>query len=383
MRFRSTRAVIHLEHLAHNLKELRSSLGSANAFFCPMVKANGYGHGDVEISKKLQTEGVQTLGVGLIEEGILLREMGIHCELIFFGTCDEKGAKAVVHHRLVPVLSTWDQLKAMESAVSGSYPVHVKFDTGMHRLGFSMNDVAKISQYFESSSKLKLKGILTHLHTGEDAFDLNGSSFEQLKKFQQVERTFQYLKPVSHTLNSAGMLNFLKHQGSTLPHGISNIQGVRPGLAIYGLSPVETKLNLKPVMSLRSETVKYHFIKEGDGVSYNHTWKAPKDSVIAVIPIGYADGYHRLLSNRGEALFRGKRVPLVGNVCMDYLMLDITRTLKSQEIAESLKPEPVTLFGHDENGNSLSAIELAGKAQTISWEILTSVGERVPREVEV
>jgi alanine racemase len=382
MRFRSTRAVIHLDHLAHNVSELRRSLGSPSIFFCPMVKANGYGHGDVEIAKKLVAEGVEHLGVGLIEEGILLREMGVKGDLIFFGTFDESGAKAVVEYSLTPVLSTWDQLKALESTVRTIYPVHVKFDTGMHRLGFSMNDVAKLSQYFQASNKLQLKGILTHLHTGEDADNIDGTSFEQLRKFQQVERTFQYLKPVSHTLNSAGMLNFLKHQGRTLPHGISTGQGVRPGLAIYGLAPVETDLKLKPVMSLRSETVKYHLIKAGDGVSYNHTWKASQDSVIAVVPMGYADGYHRLLSNRGEVLFRGQRAPVVGNVCMDYFMINITPILKSQEVVESLKPESVTLFGSDETGKELSAFEVAKKAQTISWEILTSVGERVPREVE-
>lgn len=356
--------------------------GASSRFFCPMVKANGYGHGDVEISKQLEKEGVQHLGVGLIEEGLLLREMGINTGLLFFGTCDERGAKVVIAHRMIPVLSTWDQLKAFESVAPKDYPVHVKFDTGMHRLGFDLKDLSKLTAHFAGSSKLKIQGVLTHLHTGEDAGDVEGTSFEQLRKFQDVEKAFQNQKVISHTLNSAGFVNFLSHQGKTLPHGISPNQGVRPGLAIYGLSPVATdKLNLKPVMSLRSETVKYHWIPKGDGVSYNQTWKAPKDSVIAVIPMGYADGYHRLLSNKGEVLFRGQKVPVVGNVCMDYLMIDVTATLKD-ETAESLKPEAVTLFGADEKGNSISAVDVAKKAQTISWEILTSVGERVPREVE-
>jgi alanine racemase len=157
---------------------------------------------------------------------------------------------------------------------------------------------------------------------------------------------------------------------------------VRPGLAIYGLSPIANpSLFLKPVMSLRSETVKYHFVRQGEGVSYNHTWKADRDSIVAVIPIGYADGYHRLLSNKAHVLFRGQRVPLVGNVCMDYVMVDLTNVIKN-EVADSMKPEAVTLFGQDEMGNEISAAELAQKAQTIAWEILTSVGERVPREVE-
>ncbi len=381
MRFRPTRAVIHLGHLTHNVRELRHAIGS-NVFFCPMVKANGYGHGDVEISKCLEKENVQHLGVGLIEEGILLREMGVKSELIFFGTCDEKGARAVVEHKLTPVLSTWEQIKAFESVVATSLNVHLKMDTGMHRLGFSMADLSRLVSYFSTPGKLKLKGILTHLHSGEDASDLQGASFAQLRLFQEVEKAFHHLQPVSHTLNSAGLLNFLQHKGQSLPAGISPQQGVRPGLAVYGLAPVKTNLSLKPVMSLRSEIIKYHHVRSGEGVSYNWTWKATQDSVIGVIPIGYADGYHRLLSNRGEVLFRGQRVPLVGNVCMDYLMVDVTKALKN-EMADSLKPEPVTLFGADENQNEISAVELAQKAQTITWEILTSVGERVPKEVGV
>ena len=378
--YRPTKAVIHIENLTHNVRELRTAIGF-ETFFCPMVKANGYGHGDVEISLRLADEGVQQLGVGLIEEGILLRQMGLKTELLYFGIFDEKGAQAVVQNQMIPVLSTWEQVRALESVVPSDYPVHLKFDSGMHRLGFALSDLSRLSNYFQTS-KMKVKGILTHLHTGEDADDLQGSSFEQLKRFQDVEKAFKGLAPVSHSLNSAGCLNFLNHRGKTLPHGISPVQGVRPGLAVYGVSPVlSPAVKLKPVMSLRSETVKYHFIKRGEGVSYNITWKAPVDSVVAVIPIGYADGYHRALSNKAEVLFRGVRVPVVGNVCMDYVMVDITRTLKN-EVAESLMPEAVTLFGYDELGNQILATELAKWAGTISWEILTSVGERVPRVVD-
>ena len=383
MRFRATRAVIHLDHLAHNVRELKKAMGTSPRFFCPMVKANGYGHGDIEISRQLEKEGVQTLGVGLIEEGILLRENGIQSDLLVFGVFDERGAKAVIQHRLIPVLSTLDQLAAFESVAPAGYPVHVKFDTGMRRLGFHMQFLDRVANHFANVSKLKVKGILTHLHTGEDANRTDGSSFEQLRIFQEVEKAFRVHQPVSHTLNSAGMLNFISHEGKALPHGISPNQGVRPGLAVYGVSPLSpSPVKLKPVMSLKSETMKYHYARKGEGVSYNHTWKADKDSVIAVIPMGYADGYHRLLSNKASILFRGQRVPVVGNVCMDYFMVNITATLHGNETLETLKEEPVTLFGFDGHGNEISVGELAQKAQTIPWEILTSVGERVPREIE-
>lgn len=378
--YRPTKAVIHLEHLAQNVKELRTAIGY-DTFFCPMVKANGYGHGDVEISLRLEAEGVQQLGVGLIEEGILLRQRGVKTELLYFGTFDQPGARAIVENKMIPVLSTWDQIHALELVAPIGYPVHLKFDTGMRRLGFSMTESSHLSDYFKNS-KLKITGILTHLHSGEDAHDLKGTSFDQLRLFQEIEKAFQMYSPVSHSLNSAGCLNFLSHRGKVLPYGISSHQGVRPGLAIYGISPVpSSELKLKPVMSLRSKTVKYHFVRAQEGVSYNLTWKAAKDSVIAVIPIGYADGYQRALSNKGFVLFRGVPVPVVGNVCMDYIMIDVTQTLKN-EVAESLMPESVTLFGFDEIGNQISAQDLAKWAGTISWEILTSVGERVPRAFE-
>lgn len=380
-RYRGTRAVIDLESLAHNIQQLRGALQKPEQFFCPMVKANAYGHGDIFISQKIEELGVKYLGVGLIEEGILLREAGIKAHILFFGINDHSGVGAIILHKLIPVISDWEQLKSFESLAPQNYPVHLKFDTGMHRLGFAITELTKLKAHFSGSSKLKLSGILTHLHTGEDAHSFTGTSFEQLKLFKKVEDNFQSFNPISHAMNSAGFLNFVKHKVDSLPAEVSKLQGVRPGLAIYGISPVkDSPLNLKPVMSLRSDIIKYHYVRKGEGVSYNQTWKAAKDSVIGVVPIGYADGYHRGLSNKAELIFRNQKVPLVGNVCMDYLMIDITGALGNDSI-ENLSHEEVTLFGASPSGLEIPAAELAQKSQTIVWEILTSVGVRVPREL--
>ena len=149
---------------------------------------------------------------------------------------------------------------------------------------------------------------------------------------------------------------------------------------IYGYNPLESKdlCDLKPVMSLKSVVNTFRHLKPGEKVSYGGTWKAQRDSVIAIVPIGYADGYHRILSNQAYALFNGARVPVVGSVCMDYLMLDVTDAVKGQDLAQ-LQDKQVILFGYDSHGNFLSPEELAGKAKSITWEMLTSVGERVPR----
>lgn len=376
--YRNTQAVIHLDNLRHNVRWLRQSLGAV--FFCPMVKANGYGHGDAEISRCLQAEGVSHFGVGLVEEAWLLRKAGITKEILVFGIFEKNAIEEVVQNHLTPVVGSWDELKMLGDSLPQGHKVHLKFDTGMHRLGLPIGEVRKVREFVDQK-KITVGGILTHLHSAEDAGSFEGQSFQQLKKFQEAELAFQDLNPASHTLNSAGALHFIRHQGQALPHGISNRQGVRPGLAVYGVSPLAEAHPLKPAMSIRSQVVRYHLVKSGDSVSYGHTWKCQRDSVVAVVPIGYADGYHRKLSNSGVALFRGRNVFVVGNVCMDYIMLDITDTLKGETV-DSLKPEDVTLFGIDQQGRHLSVVDLAQRAGTISWELLTSVGERVPRVVE-
>lgn len=383
--FRHTSAVIHLDHLAHNFRILRQFHGESN-FFCPMVKANGYGHGDVEVARCLEREGAQHLGVGLVEEGLLLRQMGVRCELLVFGIFDRRAAEEVLKWNLTPVISVWNQIEVLEALpVNGNQriAVHVKFDTGMHRLGFSFEDAQKVFEKLSRHPKIEVKGICTHLFKGEDAYDLNGQSIQQLQKFAVIENIFAPLKPVSHSLNSAGILNLhrLRQEQVTLPHGIQKNQGARPGLLIYGLSAMPdtpAELALKPVMSLRSHIVRFHRLQKGEIVSYGATWTAARESVIGVIPIGYADGYHRLLSNKAEVLVKGQRVPLIGTVCMDYIMVDVTGVVSDQEVNFNREVE-ATLFGYDSLGNLLLASELSAKSQTIPWEILTSIGERVPR----
>jgi alanine racemase len=378
--FRKTSAVIHLNSLEHNLRELKK-LASPGAFFCPMVKANAYGHGDVAISLKLEQLGVQNLGVALIEEGLMLRRAGCRSKILFFGIFEEDGIEAMLQAHLTPVLSTWEQVHLLEKKIKSPLGVHLKFDTGMHRLGFPMSEIQKLAEHLEKST-LKVEGVLTHLHSGEGLNPKEGSALEQLKKMALVEKTFARFKPVAHSLNSSGLINFARFRDEKWPDGLSLNQGTRPGLALYGSNPVPgSSVKLKPVMSLRTQIARTLFVKAGETVSYGATWKAPKDSVIAVLPLGYADGYHRILSNRSEVLFRGKRVPVAGTICMDYTMIDLTPALKS-ETAESIDHETVTLFGQDEAGNEISADEVAKLAQTVSWEIFTSVSYRVPRVIE-
>ncbi len=380
--FRPTKAFISLDNLAFNIRSLREPL-APGTFFCPMIKADAYGHGDLGVAQKLVKEGVETLGVALIEEAISLRQGGITCEILCFASFDGKGAQAILEHSLTAVISDWTQIKALENESEKqdkSVSVHLKFDTGMRRMGFALSEIPKLVKYFSEDHRQKLAGILTHLHSGGDAGDPQGESFEQLRKFQEVEKAFLHLKPISHTLNSSGLVHFIDTWAhKKMPFAISHQQGARPGLAIYGIPQLASStVKLKPVMSIATETVKYQKVLKGEGVSYSHTWKAKRDSVIAVLPVGYADGYHRILSNRSEVLFQGLRVPLVGNICMDYVMIDVTDAVPTQSVS-NLPFQKVVLLGSDDSGNEITANEIAEKAQTIGYEVLTSVSPRVPR----
>ena len=378
--FRKTFAEINLEHLKYNLQAIQKYF--PNEFLCPMVKANAYGHGDVRVAKFLETLGVKHLGVCLIEEGLLLRNFGVTCEILVFRGFDREGAKKILQYNMTPVVSSWSHLEHLEAVAEKPVSVHVKFDTGMNRLGYHVRDAAKVSEFFQQSKKLKVEAVLTHLSEGEDGYYDSGNTVEQLRKFNEALHFFKPFNPKIHVLNSAGILSAIKtKQDELVQHPLMQRSwGLRPGLMLYGYNPIKPNFGipLKPVMSLKSQVGVFRQISKGEGVSYNSTWRAPQESVIAVVPIGYADGYHRFLSNRSEAIFFNKRVPIVGNICMDYLMLDVTEVAKKENF-DAHKEYEVVLFGTSSGGNVISAQEIAKNAQTIPWEILTSVGERVPR----
>ena len=371
--YRHTYAEIDLDALAFNVRSLRSRL--PERFFCPMVKANAYGHGDLVVAQALEKIGIKHLGVCLIEEALLLRDFGIRCEILVFRGFDREGARKIVERGITPVVSSWEQIRDLEEFAQGPLDVHLKFNTGMNRLGFAAEEAPRLLAHFCDHERLKVRAVLTHLVCGEDADSEAGDSAAQLRAMDGICAVFEPLKPFVHALNSAGIAHYIARP-TPAGHPLKlRDWGYRPGLMIYGYNPIREGYGceLKPVMTLRSQATAYREVAAGQGVSYNKTWIAPRTSKIAVVPIGYADGYHRLLSNRADALFNGGRVPVVGSVCMDFLMLDVTGHETSDPTEE------VVLFGRDRHDQLIAATELARHAQTIPWEILTSVGERVPR----
>ncbi|AGH96191.1 alanine racemase [Pseudobdellovibrio exovorus] len=382
--FRRTYADINLENLIFNWNQIKK-IAADDRFICPMIKANAYGHGDVQIGKTLEKEGANVLGVCLIEEGLLLRASGIKTDILVFRGFDKRGAEKIMEYQLTPVVSSWQQIQHLEAVADEPMKIHLKFNTGMSRLGFAPSEAEKLRQYFSNSKKLKLKAVLTHFTSGEDAASALGQSARQTQVFSQVFDYFKDMDVYAHLLNTGGIVGLAQLQSGPQIENPNKLLlqqkwGFRPGLMLYGYTGNELQgpAEFRAVMSLKSVVNNMRRLEVGDSVSYGSTWVAQRPSYIAVVPIGYADGIHRLVSNRGYALLNGERVPIVGRVCMDFLMLDATDVVE-KTTPEQWVEEEVILFGYDDKNNFLSATEQALHTNTIVWETLTSVGERVPR----
>lgn len=381
--YRKSYAEINLQYLKSNLSWIRSYFSKDN-FLCPMVKANGYGHGDVIVAKCLEAEGVDHMGVCLIEEALWLYQAGIKSNILVFRGFDKHGAEEIINRGFIPVVSQWDHFEFLTQANKGkAVAIHVKFDTGMNRLGFPVKEATKIDEYLWQNKNFRLKGVLTHLHSGEDGLEPDGKTQGQLKALNQAAAIFKKYGVVVHALNSAGVLAKVasSREGSKIK--IDSDLGVRPGLLLYGYAPKMNFKNdfqnaLKPVMTLRSHLSEIRFVSKGGGVSYSHTWIAQKDSVIGIVPIGYADGVHRNLSNKGLVSVHGQLVPIIGSICMDYLMIDLTAVMN----LKIEKNDSVVLFGYTEQlGYLQTANSYADILGTIPWEVLTSMSIRVPRVI--
>lgn len=361
---RPTTCEVNIANLKYNINILKK-LAQNHPFFCPMVKANAYGHGDVEVAHILEKMNVKRVGVILVEEGIRLRKSGVKADILVFGYFDEKSLKLCLAHKLTPVISSFDFLKLYKKIKkTKSSKIHIKVDTGMNRMGFKPDDWQKLKRYLEINSDINVEGIGTHFLNSEDCGVENGGTQEQLKLFQQAENIFKDHYTYSHCLNSAALLSKL------------SFKGARPGLAVYGSKSDLLRPNdvvLKEVMTFKSAIVQIKTVKRGETVSYGGIWKAAKDTQIGIIGVGYADGLSRHFSNKIDVLVKGQRVPLIGRVCMDYSMIDLSSLAGKVKLSEE-----VVIWGKQKN-NFISMHEQANKINTITYELMTSVGRRVPR----
>jgi alanine racemase len=302
----------------------------------------------------------------MVEEGIHLRKNGVNgIEILVFSRLSEESVKAVLEFRLTPVLSSWADLELLRATSSSqAISVHVKFNTGMHRMGFSPEDVPSLREFFSRETKVKCVGMGTHLSHGEDVGVGDGRSQRQIQLFRRIFLEMGMPNVHRHVLNSSGLLSFPVSERRE-----AEWLGARPGLALYGLCESS---RVQPAMSLLTRLDLVRRVKKNESVSYGGRWTASKESWIGIVPIGYGDGYFRALSNRAEMLFRGRRVPVVGTICMDYSLLDLTEVCRD---GEPKAGEDIVVFGQD-----ITVIELTRKVDTIPYELVTCLSARVPRE---
>ncbi|MCL2357544.1 MAG: alanine racemase [Defluviitaleaceae bacterium] len=382
MKYQRAWAEINLSHLSHNLAAIREHVtGSVNIM--GIVKADGYGHGAVPVANALLAEGVRTFGVATCEEGVQLRENGITAPVLVMGFTPEPLLPYVLENNLTQTVFTSDgaQALATQAALYGKRAtIHIEIDTGMRRLGFMPEDVKTICE-IAANPNLFLEGIFTHFATS-DALDEEFMA-EQKNRFENVlaelaERGLDI--PVKHMANSGALSQTLRDVGNFSSYTQRKkllLDTVRPGIMLYGHAPSaemsETceALGLKPVMRLMSQVSMVKKLPAGVGISYGHIYKTERESTIAVLPIGYADGYPRRLSRNGRVLVNGKFAPIAGTICMDQCMVDVTDI-------PGVKPgDPVVML--DTALNRISAECLADTVGTISYEILCCIGKRVPR----
>jgi len=366
-----TYATVNLAALAHNLSRIKRYL-SPGCEVMAVVKANAYGHGVVEIAQALARKDIRRLAVASLDEGIALRQAGLSASIVVLGALFEEQVSDLVAHQLTPVVSDGCILPALAKAARSHpapYPIHLKVETGMGRLGFSPEELFSLLDNPILRSPLQVEGMMTHLADADGADSAFterqlGAFRTMLEQIRQCGITF----PLVHTANSAAIVRFPEAHFSL----------VRPGIMLYGYHTLPATVpasDLRPVLSLQTRIVQLRTIPRGGTVSYNGTFVATRPTRIAVLPIGYADGYSRRLSHRGSVLIQGRRAPIVGLVCMDMIMVDVT------DLAPVPVGETVTLIGQ-QGGESIWANEVADWIGTIPYEVLCGIGSRVPRLYE-
>ena len=365
---RPTIAEIDLEAIRHNVRQIRAAV-SPTAFMTAIVKANAYGHGAVKVSAAALSAGANGLGVAIPEEGAELREHGFTVPIFVMGLILPDQANLMVDYDLVASVSTLEFTRALAEAAKRrgqKAKVMLKIDTGMGRVGVHPDQAVQFLEDLRSIPGLELKGVFTHLATA-DAGDKTYAN-QQLRLFtaalNQITDAGLSLSWIS-AANSATLID--------LAHGHFNM--VRPGIILYGLPPskeMQHRLNLMPVMQFKTRVVYIKEVLPGTQVGYGSTHTTSRKTVLATLPVGYADGYSRRLSNRASVLVGGRRCPVVGRVCMDQIVVDLGPEGKAKIGDEAV------LFGRQGDAE-ISVNELADLAGTINYELVCAVSARVPR----
>lgn len=355
-----------------NLQTLRENYGKLQAYsrseMMPMVKADAYGHGVIPVVKTLMACGAHRYGVASLEEALEIKAVFPELTVMVIGATDREDSDSLVKEEIIPAIFQLSQAQALSEAAvkqNRTAKLHIKIDTGMNRIGFREKDFGDIMS-IAVLPNLFIEGIFTHLATA----DQRNLSFarDQLNRFQALYNKLKKAGvtiPIRHAANSAAILQ--------LPE--SHFELVRPGISLYGLTPssqISGTVDLEPIMSWKSKVSHVKSIKKGESVSYGRTFQAAYATRVATIPVGYADGLRRALSNQGEMLIHGRRSTMIGWVCMDQTMLEVTK-IPGVQVGDV-----VTILGK-EGHDQITATEMAGWIGTISYEVVCGISKRVHR----
>jgi alanine racemase len=366
-RLRPTWVEINLDAIGHNVAELRRQ--APDSQLMAVVKADGYGHGALPVARTALAAGATWLGVATVEEGVELRRNGVVAPTLVFGYVPEEQTGMVLLHGIRPAVFSLDLARALEERGKGlirkAY-VHLKIDTGMGRVGIRPDEVVPFVRELKKLPHIEVEGVFTHLATADEPE--NSFAADQLAEFERVLALLRgegINPPIIHAANSAGLMLWPK----------SRYDLVRTGIAMYGHPPdpaVQWPADLQPALTWRTRVGLVKDVEHGTPISYGCTYRAEGAQRIASLPVGYADGFPRGLSNRGEVLIRGHRCPVVGRVCMDQTMIRIPPGLPVEPGDE------VVIIG-EQDGERITASEVAVHLGTINYEVLCAISKRVPR----
>ena len=366
------RAEIDLSAIAHNVSELRR-ITSPNARFMAVVKANGYGHGAEAAARTALKHGADRLALARIDEAVALRTAGIDTPMLVFGHTPPERAEDLLEHDLTQTVFSPEAARDLSDAAGAlgrSVRVHLKVDTGMGRVGLlavNGEDALREAEDIIGLPGLDVEGIYTHFATADSAD--KKPARKQLSRFMAFTGALRkrgLTIPIRHAANSAAVID--------MPE--SHLEMVRPGISLYGLYPSDEvkkeRIALRPAMTLKARIVQLKEVPEGYTISYGATYTAPAPTRIATVPVGYADGFNRRLSNQGRMVVRGLRCPIVGRVCMDSTMIDVT------DVPDVRVGDEVAVFGGDAE-DAVTVDEVAEMLGTINYEVVSTVMARAPR----
>ncbi|PKO05140.1 MAG: alanine racemase [Chloroflexi bacterium HGW-Chloroflexi-3] len=368
-----TIARIHLDNIRFNIEGIRKAIGPERKILIA-VKANGYGHGAVAVSRMAEKIGVDWLGVATVPEGIQLREAGIRLPILKFSPAFPEEMEAAVKNKLTLTVCEKQNIVFLENistSLGMNVDVHLKIDTGMGRIGVSVEEAEDLAYFIESKCPhLNLDGIFTHLPVSDDGDPIYTQ--DQILRFKEI------VDRVNHQIGRKVNLVHSSNSGAVLGHPSAWLDMVRPGIMIYGFYPGENtpqSIPLKPGLSFITRVSFLKKVTAGTSIGYGRTWITPEDTWIATIPVGYADGFNRLFSNMGRVLINGKSYPIVGRVCMDQSMVNLgpdTNVKVGDEVVMIGKSGP----------EEITCDEWARKLGTITYEVTCQINSRVERVYE-